>query len=124
MILMVRSTHLYPPNRHLFIQPCSGTHFHIRSLRLPDGQRTMHALLKWLNTFCRDNPTILRVQFNLSRPPNGADLHRFRLPIWYGASYSDTRANVIRDDSSRLEKRQLGPTETPRRRPSVFKHPT
>jgi len=56
---------------------------------------------------------------DVSRPPNGGDPHRFLdgherqecNPIWDGTSYSDKRANVIRDDSSRIERRQSGPTD-------------
>jgi len=67
---------------------------------------------------------------DVNRPPNGGDLHRFldgherqeRPPIWDGASHSDKRANVIRDDSSRIERRQLGPTD--RRLPEEVLRPS
>jgi len=71
---------------------------------------------------CQPRNSLSTVQpLDVTCPPNSADLHR-RPSIQDGASYPDKRANVIRDNSSRPEKRQSGPTE--RRLPEDVRRPS
>jgi hypothetical protein len=64
---------------------------------------------------CNSSSTV--PSLDSSHLPNSVDLHRFhdghgrQEPIRDVASYPDKRVNLIRDDSSRLERQQLGPTD-------------